>query len=55
MMVHRMKAVHMNSLVHCMKPVHCKNDMMTPEAYKQQLSIQNRIGAPCKSMMALRT
>ena len=54
MMVPRKKAVCMNTLVHCMKQVHCRNYMMIPAAYKQQLSIPNRIEAPCKSMMVLR-
>ena len=54
MMVPRTKLVRMNTLLHCMKPVHCKNYMMIPAAYKQQLLIPNRIEALCKSMMALR-
>ena len=37
-----------------MKPEHCKSYMMILVAYKQQLSILNRIEAPCKSMMVLR-
>ena len=52
-LVPHMKAVRTKILAHYKKREHYMNDMMSPEAYTQQLLTQNMTMVLCKNKMAL--